>query len=268
MRRIQSSGTPFGATAPNKIERPSGEMAGESMRTTEGGASIVSRIGFNADSELDFIYSNLFTGPNPAIPGTGQIIHTAGNLGYSPVDLDARNTYYGLYFTDTVRIGFERQQLQLANASGMQGLLVQMLGDKVSQTEAKAAASTLAAFGPPAVAPLVTALADADDVRTPAIEGALRAIGLNDAAAVCGPLLSMLEHQSGRYSWLMQRSAIRVIADVHCPEARTLLQTYRQALTGGTLKAFDPATEEWNTLPAEIVALLKADVDRALLDPR
>ena len=174
----------------------------------------------------------------------------------------------GLYFTDTVRMGFERQQLQLANASGMQGLLVQLLGDKVSQTEARAAASTLAAFGPPAVAPLVTALADADDVRTPAIEGALRAIGLNDPEAVCGPLLSMLEHQTGRYSWLMYRSAIRVIGDVRCPEARTLLQTYRQALAGGTLKAFDPATEEWKPLPPEIVDLLKTDVDRALLEPK
>ena len=171
----------------------------------------------------------------------------------------------GLYFTDTVRVGFERQQLQLANASGMQGLLVQLLGDKVSQTEARAAASTLAAFGPPAVAPLVTALADADDVRTPAIEGALRAIGLNEPVAVCGPLMSILEHQTGRYSWLMHRSAIRVIADVHCPQARTLLQAYQQALTAGTLKAFDPATEEWKALPPEIVELLKADVDRALL---
>ena len=174
----------------------------------------------------------------------------------------------GLYFTDTVRMGFERQQLQLANASGMQGLLVQLLGDKVSQTDARAAASTLAAFGPPAVAPLVTALADADDVRTPAIEGALRAIGLNDPEAVCHPLLSMLEHQTGRYSWLMHRSAIRVIGDVGCPEARTLLQTYRQALTSGTLTAFDPATEEWKALPAEIVELLKTDVDRALLEPK
>ena len=173
----------------------------------------------------------------------------------------------GLYFTDTVRVGFERQQLQLANASGMQGLLVQLLGDKVSQTEARAAASTLAAFGPPAVAPLVTALADADDVRTPAIEGALRAIGLSEPAAVCGPLMSILEHHTGRYSWLMHRSAIRVIADVRCPEARTLIQTYRQALATGTLKAFDPATEEWKPLPPEIVDLLKADVDRALLEP-
>jgi len=120
----------------------------------------------------------------------------------------------GLYFTDTVRMGFERQQLQLANASGMQALLVQLLGEKVSQTEARAAALTLAAFGPPAVAPLITALTDADDVLTPAIEGALRAIGLSEPAAVCGPLMSILEHHTGRYSWLMHRSAIRVIADV------------------------------------------------------
>src|SRR5919109_919138 len=75
----------------------------------------------------------------------------------------------GLYFTDTVRNGFERQQLQLANASGMQGLLVQLLGPNVSQIDAHAAAATLASFGPPAVAPLVSALADSDDVRTPAI---------------------------------------------------------------------------------------------------
>ena len=55
-----------------------------------------------------------------------------------------------LYFTDTVREGFERQQLQLANAAGMQGLLVQLLGADVSQIEAHAAASTLASFGAPA----------------------------------------------------------------------------------------------------------------------
>jgi hypothetical protein len=171
----------------------------------------------------------------------------------------------GLYFTDTVRNGFERQQLQLANASGMQTLLVQLLGPNVSQTDARAAASTLASFGPPAVAPLVTALSDADDVRTPAIEGALRAIGLNNADAVCRPLMSVLERQTGRYSWLMYRSAVRVIGDVRCPEARTLLQAYAKALADGTLKTFDPATEEWAPLSPEITELLKADVDRALM---
>ena len=42
--------------------------------------------------------------------------------------------------------GIKRQQLQLANASGMQGLLTQLLSEKVTQTDARAAASTLAAL--------------------------------------------------------------------------------------------------------------------------
>jgi hypothetical protein len=170
----------------------------------------------------------------------------------------------GLYFTDTVRTGFERQQLQLANASGMQTLLVQLLGMNTTQAEARAAASTLASFGPPAVAPLVTALTDADDVRTPAIEAALRAIGLNNADAVCGPLMSILERQSGRYSWLMYRSAIRVVGDVRCPRAQALLQAYAKALADGTLKTFDPERDERTTPSDEIAEILKADVNQAL----
>jgi hypothetical protein len=172
----------------------------------------------------------------------------------------------GLYFTDTVREGFERQQLQLANASGMQGLLVQLLGANVAQVEAHAAASTLASFGPPAVAPLVTALADADDLRTPAIEGALRAIGLNAPEAVCTPLMSIIQRRSGRYSWLMYRSAIRVIGDVRCQGARALLESYSRDLAAGSLKTFDPAADDWTPMSPDVAQLLKADVDRALSD--
>ena len=38
------------------------------------------------------------------IPGTGQIIHTGDNIGYAPVSLNARSTYYGLYTTDVFDI--------------------------------------------------------------------------------------------------------------------------------------------------------------------
>jgi iron complex outermembrane recepter protein len=66
------------------------------------GASVDrSKIGFRANSELDYIYPDLFVGPNAAIPGTGQIIRTAGNLGFSPVSLAAWQTYYGAYFNET-----------------------------------------------------------------------------------------------------------------------------------------------------------------------
>jgi iron complex outermembrane receptor protein len=66
------------------------------------GASIDhSWVKFGADSELGTIFPDLSVGPNPAVPGIGVIIHTAGNLGYSPVSLGAQNTYYGLYFRNT-----------------------------------------------------------------------------------------------------------------------------------------------------------------------
>ena len=66
------------------------------------GASVDrSKIGFQANSELGFIYPDLFVGPNVAVPGTGEIIHTAGNLGFSPVSLAAWQTYYGAYFNET-----------------------------------------------------------------------------------------------------------------------------------------------------------------------
>lgn len=66
------------------------------------GASVDrSKIGFQANSELGYIYPDLFVGPNAAVPGTGQIIHTAGNLGFSPVSSGAWQTYYGAYFNET-----------------------------------------------------------------------------------------------------------------------------------------------------------------------
>ena len=38
------------------------------------------------------------------MPGTGQIVHTAGNIGFAPVSLAACNTYYGIYANDTFDI--------------------------------------------------------------------------------------------------------------------------------------------------------------------
>ena len=102
--------------------------------------------------------------------------------------------------------------------------------------------------------------------RTPAIEGALRAIGLNNAEAVCTPLMSIIQRRSGRYSWLMYRSAIRVIGDVRCQGARTLLESYSRDLAAGSLKTFDPATDDWAPMSPEVAQLLKADLDRALSD--
>ncbi|MGZ3309760.1 MAG: TonB-dependent receptor, partial [Xanthobacteraceae bacterium] len=69
-----------------------------------GGSVDRSKIGFQANSELGYIYPDFFVGPNAAVPGTGQIVHTAANIGVSPVSLGAWNTYYGVYINDTFDI--------------------------------------------------------------------------------------------------------------------------------------------------------------------
>src|SRR6476661_1324694 len=71
---------------------------------TIGGSVDRSKIGFQANSELGYIYPDFFVGPNAAVPGTGQIVHTAANIGFAPVSLAAWNTYYGIYVSDTFDI--------------------------------------------------------------------------------------------------------------------------------------------------------------------
>src|SRR5262249_38821325 len=71
---------------------------------TIGGSIDHSTICFQATGELRYVFPDLFVGPNAAVPGTGQIIHTAANLGFSPVSLDAQNTYYGLYGSETFNV--------------------------------------------------------------------------------------------------------------------------------------------------------------------
>lgn len=59
------------------------------------------RVRFSADSTLGLINPDLSVGPDASIPGTGEVIHTAGAIAYSPVEIRAASTYYGLYGIDT-----------------------------------------------------------------------------------------------------------------------------------------------------------------------
>jgi iron complex outermembrane receptor protein len=69
-----------------------------------GGSIDHNKVTFGGSSELGTIFPDLSVGPNAGVAGTGSTITTVGNLGYSPVSLDARSTYYGLYATDVFDI--------------------------------------------------------------------------------------------------------------------------------------------------------------------
>ena len=69
-----------------------------------GGSIDRGNTSFDANSVLGFIFPDLRVGINSAIPGNGSVIHTPGNVGYTAVGIDTRNTYYGIYTADTFNI--------------------------------------------------------------------------------------------------------------------------------------------------------------------
>ena len=81
-----------------------GQLFGHGNHLVTGGSIDRGAVTFVADSTLGFVNPDLTVTINPAIPGNGAIIHTLGGLGYGPLSIDTRNTYYGLYALDTFDI--------------------------------------------------------------------------------------------------------------------------------------------------------------------
>ena len=71
---------------------------------TLGLSATTARARFSSDSELGTINSDLSVTPNVAIPGTGQLIMTAGALAYTPVAVTAAIDTQGAYVSDTLSI--------------------------------------------------------------------------------------------------------------------------------------------------------------------
>jgi hypothetical protein len=117
------------------------------------------------------------------------------------------------------------------------------------------------------VGPLITVLATGDEVTRPAAERALRAVGLTSAEAVCGPLVKIADNRGGRFTWLTHLSALRLIGDLECGEARPALVRYGQLLDGVSapdkLPLLEPMFEP--SVPADMdsVQQLRGELDRA-----
>lgn len=63
-----------------------------------------SAIGFRSTSTLSRIFPSLLVAVDPALAGSGNIIHANGSIGYAPVNLGATTDYYGFYAVDALDI--------------------------------------------------------------------------------------------------------------------------------------------------------------------
>jgi hypothetical protein len=138
----------------------------------------------------------------------------------------------GWWLTGAVELALKRDQLQLAQVKEMQQLISSLTAAKIDSASALPAALTLAAYGKPAVAPLLALLTERfDEVRGPATEAALRAIGMADHDAVCAPLKTLMTSRTGRLGWPVHATVIRLLGDVQCREAAPQLEAMEQRLS-------------------------------------
>ncbi len=63
-----------------------------------------SAIGFRSTSTLGRIFPDFNVAVDPALAGSGNVIHANGNIGYAPVTLGATTDYYGFYVVDALDI--------------------------------------------------------------------------------------------------------------------------------------------------------------------
>ncbi len=174
----------------------------------------------------------------------------------------------GYWLTNSVDNALKKQELQLSNVKEMREELAAIQKSDVTPEAVQASAYTLAAFGQHAVPPLLTVLASGDEIRRPAAERALRAVGLTDPEAVCGPVARVIDNRTGRFNWLTLQSAIRLAGDLSCANARSALEWQNIQLSrinsASDLPKLSHYVDPDPPLDLDAVKQLKEDLSRAL----
>jgi hypothetical protein len=127
---------------------------------------------------------------------------------------------------DSVEQAFNREQLHLSSVKDMQELVLTLRKPDVTKETASASAMTLAAFGHHAIPALLSVFETADEVRAPAAEEALSAIGSTEPVEVCRPMTRILQDTNARYSFLTHEAALRIIEASECADARPVVTGY------------------------------------------
>jgi iron complex outermembrane receptor protein len=99
--RTATDATSFGGT----LQLSSNAQIGGMDNYFIAGARIDhSNIGFQSRSTLARINSELLVALDPSLPGSGTVIHTAGQTGFGPATLRATNSYYNVYAIDSLSL--------------------------------------------------------------------------------------------------------------------------------------------------------------------
>lgn len=124
----------------------------------------------------------------------------------------------------------EVRKPELSQLTAMHDLRVTLASPTTSLPEAEASAVQMAAFGQPAIVPLINELQAEGQNRPLAALAGLRAMAIKERDATCKYLLRALRSEFGLLEWRTQKSIIRLLGDLGYVDAQDDLLKYRSLL--------------------------------------
>jgi hypothetical protein len=176
----------------------------------------------------------------------------------------------GYFLTGSVTQALKERELELSNLKEMRELILRLGNEKITDSEAHAAAMTLAVFGKYAVTPLIIQFQIDRMENQMAAEKALRvvALNLNNRTDVCSSLIEILNNRSRNFNWDVHRRAIRLIGAIGYKEAKPALEKYvaliKNSKSKDGLEAYKKIVSEDRPPNFESIELLERELKLAL----
>ena len=157
--------------------------------------------------------------------------------------------FVGLKVKDSVDLAIKQQQLQLSYVKEMKEQLVAMAATDAGLDAVERAAVLVAAFGQPAVMPLMNELRYGGN-RALGAEAGLRSLAFMSPDAVCQIVPRVVASPARMLGWEGQMVAARVLAAADCAKALPLLREQERLLTDARAGKADSLSPIVNEVPS------------------
>jgi hypothetical protein len=170
-----------------------------------------------------------------------------------------------ILFKDSVDQALRARQLELESGEAIDKLLTTLYGP-VDTQGASVAALTLASYGRASILPLVGVLEHGSPEAEMRAAEALLSVGLSHREEVCTTLGELIGKRRGQFRWSTHRTAIRVLGQLECQDARKALEDYAAVVQAAPPAGAEPwlamvkdgSQERYDLIRAALVEALDA----------
>lgn len=169
--------------------------------------------------------------------------------------------FIGFLLTGAISNSVQQRQIELASVEKMQSLIADLANPMIKEDDADIKATTLAAFGKPAIPAFVSLLGKDNPTALRVADKGLHMTGSAHPSSVCVYLTSILRNRSRLYPWLTFKHTLDLVGDLNCQSSQSAVEDFKaQTTTLEKLNAFtatDAQPGEFDDLRARSESILQ-----------